>query len=637
MLRLNQVRVSAVSLTVSAIISSATLNVFAQESTPVGSTNAYSALKIAPHYQDETFKRLQAAAKSNDAERAAQLAAQLSDYPIPSYVEYYRIKPQLYNSDGTGNINAPDAEVLQFLNTYKGQAIADRLRNDYLYVLAARRDWNNFNAQYAQFELKDDVSAKCYEQMGMLERGQNVVTNTKKILIDSKAANTKACQQLVQQIVDRGASEEDINYFAALSAYNSAAQGQKIAAASRQSASSLMSNLINQANNNGSFQNANLNGQQSALYQAYFGYAQARRAAPDAASYFNNAFNQYPKLQLPDDVLGWQARAGMRAGDWTLVAKAIDNMSDAERNTSVWQYWRGRAYAEQNQPTQAALFYEQAAANKGGYDFYGILAREELGQTFSLPKKSTPTDSEVEAISHTDGFDRARKFYAMNMIFEGNREWNFPLRKMDDKQLIAAAEYGRRVGLLDRMINTSERTQSLYNFNQRYPTPYLSIMENRSAQAGIPAAWTYGIIRQESRFVTLAQSSANANGLMQLIPSTARIVARSLGLTNFTVDQLGDIDTNVQLGTAYLAQTKDKLDGSFPLASAGYNAGPGRPPQWKNTLTHTVDGAIYAETIPIAETRGYVKNVMANTVFYYLAMKQRPPKLKDLMGTVSPY
>ena len=635
--RFNQIRVSAVSLTVSAIISSATFNAFAQESTPVGSTNAYNALNIGPHYQDDTFKQLHAASRANDAERAAQLAAQLSDYPIPSYIEYYRIKPQLYNKDGTGNIYAPDAEVLQFLNTYKGQAIADRLRNDYLYVLAARRDWNRFNEHYAQFELKDDVSAKCYEQMGMLDNGQNVTANTKKILIDSKAANAKACQQLVQQIVDRGASEEDINYFAALSAYNSAAQGQRIAAASRQSAGSAMSNLINQANNGGSFQSANMNAQQSALYQAYFGYAQARRAAPDAASYFNNAYNQYPKLQLPDDVLGWQARAGMRAGDWALVAKAIDKMSDEERNTSIWQYWRGRAYAAQNQSTQANMFYEQAVANKGGYDFYGILAREELGQSVSLPPKTTPTDAEVSAASRTDGFDRARKFYAMNMIFEGNREWNFPLRRMDDKQLIAAAEYGRRVGLLDRMINTSERTKILHNFNQRYPTPYLSIMENRSAQAGIPAAWTYGIIRQESRFVTLAKSSANANGLMQIIPSTARLVARSLGLSNFTLDQLGDIDTNVQLGTAYLAQTKNKLDGSFPLASAGYNAGPGRPPQWKSTLTRSVDGAIYAETIPFSETRGYVKNVMANTVFYYLAMKQRPPKLKDLMGTVSPY
>ena len=102
--RFNQIRVSAVSLTVSAIISSATFNAFAQESTPVGSTNAYNALNIGPHYQDDTFKQLHAASRANDAERAAQLAAQLSDYPIPSYIEYYRIKPQLYNKDGTGNI-----------------------------------------------------------------------------------------------------------------------------------------------------------------------------------------------------------------------------------------------------------------------------------------------------------------------------------------------------------------------------------------------------------------------------------------------------------------------------------------------------------------------------------------------------
>ena len=637
MSRFNQVRVSAISLSVSAILSSASLNVFAQEATPVGSSSAYSAQTIDSHYQDDTFKQLQAAAKSNNAARAAQLADQLSGYPIPSYVEYYRIKPQLYNSDGSGNVNAPDSEILRFINTYNGQAIADRLRNDYLYVLAARRDWNNFNTQYAQFALKDDTSAKCYEQMGKLDNGQNVIADTKKILFDSKAANAKACQQLVQQIVNRGASDEDVNYFAALSAYNSASQGQQIASASRQGSGSAMSGLINQASNGGGFQSTSLSPQQNALYQAYYGYAQARRAASDAASYFNNAYNQYPKLQLPDDVLGWQARAGMRAGDWALVAKAIDNMSDDERNTTTWQYWRGRAYAAQNQTTQANMFYEQAAANKGGYDFYGILAREELGQTLSLPAKATATEAEVNAASRTDGFDRARKFYAMNMIFEGNREWNFPLRQMNDNQLIAAAEYGRRVGLLDRMINTSERTKNLYNFNQRYPTPYLSILQNRSTQAGIPAAWAYGIIRQESRFVTLAQSSANANGLMQLIPSTAKIVARSLGLSNFTLDQLGDIDTNVQLGTTYLAQTKDKLDGSFPLASAGYNAGPGRPPQWKSTLTRSVDGAIYAETIPISETRGYVKNVMANTVLYYLAMKQRAPKLKDLMGTVSPY
>ena len=93
----------------------------------------------------------------------------------------------------------------------------------------------------------------------------------------------------------------------------------------------------------------------------------------------------------------------------------------------------------------------------------------------------------------------------------------------------------------------------------------------------------------------------------------------------------------MQLGTTYLAQIRDQFGGSMPLASAGYNAGPGRPAQWKRSLTQNVDGAVFAETIPFAETRGYVKNVMANTIWYYLVMDQRAPKLKDLMGTVTPY
>ena len=225
----------------------------------------------------------------------------------------------------------------------------------------------------------------------------------------------------------------------------------------------------------------------------------------------------------------------------------------------------------------------------------------------------------------------------MDMMLEISREWNYPLRKMNDQQLLAAAEYGLRVGLLDRMINTSDRTKTVYNFSQRYPTPYLSTLQRHSANAGIPAAWAYGIIRQESRFVTLAKSSASAHGLMQIIPETARVLARKQGLSNFQLSDLGNIDTNVQLGTAYLAQIRDQFGGSMPLASAGYNAGPGRPAQWKRSLTQNVDGAVFAETIPFAETRGYVKNVMANTIWYYLIMNHRPPKLKDLMGTVTPY
>ena len=643
---LNQIRTGAVAFTVSAILSSATMTALAQESTPVGNTSAYGSLTFGANSQDETFKQLRIASIRNDAPRAAQLADQLSGYPLVSYVEYYRLKPQLYNSDGTGNVNAPDDQIRAFIQRYEGQALADRMRNDYLHVLGARRDWDNFNHYYTQYELKDDTAVECFYQQGKLDRGlsaSTIASTLKTLLSDSRAANSKACQQLTASLASRGLSEEDNNYLTALSAYNSAAQGTRLASYSKNTGSAArMASLINQANNDstgslaGTMSNASsgMSPQQGALTQAYYGYSQIRRASSGAASFYRNAYQQYPKLQLPDDVLGWQARAGMREGDWNLVGQAIDKMSDSERNTSTWQYWRGRAYAEQGQKTQAAMFYEQAANN---YDFYGILANEELGRTIKLPPKAAPTEAEVAAASKTPGFERARKFADMDMMLEISREWNYPLRSMNERQLLAAAEYGRRVGLLDRMINTSDRTKTVFNFNQRYPTPYLSTLQRHSANAGIPAAWAYGIIRQESRFVTLAKSSASAHGLMQIIPETARILARKQGLSNFTLSDLGNIDTNVQLGTAYLAQIRDQFGGSMPLAAAGYNAGPGRPAQWKRSLTQNVDGAVFAETIPFAETRGYVKNVMANTMWYYLVMDQRVPKLKDLMGTVTPY
>lgn len=639
---LTQIRSGAVSLLTSFVLSGASITAFAQESTPVGSNYAYNNLIIGENAQDDTFKQLRSAAAKNDAARAQTLADQLSDYPLISYVEYYRLKPQLYNSDGTGNVNAPDGEVAAFLQKYDRQALADRLRNDYLYVLGARHDWQQFNQVYAQFQLKDDLSLKCFEQLGRLESGGNTATvmgATRTLLIDSKAANNKACQQLTTALAGRGITERDVNELSAVSAYNNATQGQRLAGYAQNSASAAqMVSLVNQASDSAiSTANADrLTAQQQALVNAYNGYGMIRRASSGAANYYRDAYQLDPKLQLPDDVLGWQARAGMREGDWNLVATAIDKMSNGERNTSIWLYWRARAYEAQGQPTQAHLFYEQAIAANGGYDFYGLLAREALDQPIALPAKTTPTDAEVTAISRTPGWERARKFAAMSMMTETNREWNFPLRGMNDNQLIAAAEYGRRVGLLDRMINSSDRTKMLFNFSQRYPTPYLSVMQTHAGEAGIPTAWAYGIIRQESRFVTLAQSSANANGLMQIIPETARIVARKVGLVGFTTAQLGDIDTNVLLGTAYLAQTRDQFGGSLTLASAGYNAGPNRPAQWRSTLTRTVDGAIFAETIPFAETRGYVKNVMANTYLYYLTLKQRPPKLMDLLGTVSP-
>ena len=104
------------------------------------------------------------------------------------------------------------------------------------------------------------------------------------------------------------------------------------------------------------------------------------------------------------------------------------------------------------------------------------------------------------------GFARAQKFYELGLRVEGNREWNWQLRGMSDRELLAAAEYARSLSLLDRMINTSDRTRNEFDFTQRFPSPFRDAMVQYAAPLGLDETWVYGLIRQESRFIMDARS-----------------------------------------------------------------------------------------------------------------------------------
>jgi soluble lytic murein transglycosylase len=220
--------------------------------------------------------------------------------------------------------------------------------------------------------------------------------------------------------------------------------------------------------------------------------------------------------------------------------------------------------------------------------------------------------------------------------FEGNREWNWALRGLTDQQLIATAEYARRIGLYDRVVNTADRTKQEHNFGLRYPTPYKDALSPIAQSIGLDPNWAYGLIRQESRFIMSAKSHVGASGLMQVMPATAKYVAKKIGMTNFKQSQLDDMNTNLTLGSNYLNMVLQDLDGSWALASAAYNAGPGRPKMWREKLPRSVEGAIFAETIPFNETRGYVKAVLANANYYSVLNSNKTPSLKQVLGTVSP-
>jgi len=205
---------------------------------------------------------------------------------------------------------------------------------------------------------------------------------------------------------------------------------------------------------------------------------------------------------------------------------------------------------------------------------------------------------------------------------------------MTDRELLAAAQFACDRQIWDRCINTSERTKTELDFDQRYPMPFRDAVVKRAQGISLDPAYVYGLIRQESRFIMDARSGVGASGLMQVMPATAKWTANKIGLTSFTADQINDRDTNITIGTAYLKLALDDLGGSMPMAAAAYNAGPGRPRTWRNGPV--LDAAIWAENVPFSETRDYVKKVLSNTTNYAAILTGQPQSLKARMGQVGP-
>ncbi|TAL93273.1 MAG: lytic transglycosylase domain-containing protein [Paraburkholderia sp.] len=614
---------------------------------------------------DQTFIQLREAARNNDAPRAAQLASMIPDYPAPSYLEYFTLKPQLFDTSGHARIDAPDAPVLSFLQKYDGQAIADRMRNDYLVVLGARHDWRNFDEQYARFVLNDDTQVKCYALESRAARGENVADAARALLTDPKQYGDGCVDLITALAINQQFSTDDVwqqirlayeqNYTNTGARLVDALGNQRpdpvlfSQAASTpplllargvgpdpQSHQLALLAITRMARNDPAMAAAtfasvapSLTTPERAIGWGTIAYQAAAKQMPAAVDWYRLSAN----ATLSNPAYEWRTRMALLAGDWTMVRWSIEQMPPALRAQPAWIYWHARAVKQGGDTVSANQEFEQIAA---GYNFYGQLASEELGQKITVPPKTTVTDAEVEQAGKTPGFALAQRFYALNLRLEGNREWNWPLRSMTDRQLIAAAEYARRIQLYDRAVNTADRTKTEHDFSLRYLSPFRDIVERDAQSTGLDVEWAYGLIRQESRFIMNARSEVGASGLMQLMPGTAQLVAKKIGLGTISRAQMNDIDTNILLGTNYLSMIYNQFDGSAVLATAGYNAGPGRPRAWKQNLPRGVEGAIFAETIPFQETRDYVKNVLSNTVYYAALFEGRPQSLKVRLGYIAP-
>ena len=605
---------------------------------------------------DDAFQALRDAARRDDAAQADEIAKRLGSYAIPSYVDYYRLKPRIKSASAT--------EIRDFLTRYQGSAIADRLRNDWLLDLGYKRNWPTFDEQYPLFVVDDDIQLKCYALISKVLKGQNVADDARNLLASPKDYGD-ACHTLIATLLQAGqfnandlwmqirlASETGANGAAQRVAGLLDVPEKQITQALDRSANAIAKGTgkgriehelyivalgrvaktsVDQAAQSLSESAHNLTAQEQALGWSQIALQASLKLSSDATTKY---WSKTADAPLSNEGHQWKVRMALRAGDWKMVKSAIEAMPPVLRANPAWVYWLGRALQAEGKPEDALKLYLSIADQ---IHFYGQLALEELGQKITVSQTAQAiTPAELEPIAANPGLRRALKFFEMNLRFEGVREWNWELRKMNEREHLVAAEFARQNNLLDRMVNTSDRTKSEFDFNQRFPTPFRDFMYSTTKSLGLDMAWVYGLIRQESRFIMNAKSHVGASGLMQLMPATAHFVARKIGLENYSQSQVNDINVNIQLGTNYLNMVLKDLDGSQAMASAAYNAGPGRPRAWRASLTRTVEGAVFAESIPFNETRGYVKNVLSNATYYAALFEGKPQSLKARLGTVTP-
>ncbi|MYN27611.1 lytic transglycosylase domain-containing protein [Duganella levis] len=609
---------------------------------------------------DDSFLLLRDAVRQDDASKADFYAARLTSYSIPSYVDYYRLKSHLKD--------AAPAEIRDFFQRYQGQAIVDRLRNDWLLELGRKRDWATFDEQYPLFVLNDDTQVKCYALISRALKGQKVADEAR-ALLTAPSAYGQPCADLIATLYQNGQfNTEDLYAQLRLSGeFNATGQARRIVAlldGSEKSAvqavdlptlavakgigpskvdhqiyivaiGRLAKTSIKLATLALNKATPKMTAQEQQQAWAAIALQSSYTLAPETTDYWKRT-NSAP---LSIDQIQWKTRIALRNGDWRQVENNIRAMPASLRNEPTWVYWLGRAMMAHDgvtsQPAGEALQLFRSISDQSNY--YGQLALEESGKLITIPPAGAPvTAAEIAPIAANPNFQRALKFFGMRLRFEGTREWNWGLRGMSEREHLAAAEYARQNNILDRMVNTSERTRIQVDYTQRFPSPHNDVMHPATQTLGLDKAWVYGLIRQESRFIMDAQSHVGASGLMQVMPSTGRWVAKKIGLSDFAQDMLSDVRYNIMLGTNYLNMVLGNMDGNEVLATAAYNAGPGRLRTWRAALTKPMDSTIFIESIPYSETRTYVKNVMSNSTYYAALFEGRPQSLKARLGNVQP-
>ncbi|GMR16135.1 MAG: transglycosylase SLT domain-containing protein [Gammaproteobacteria bacterium] len=318
--------------------------------------------------------------------------------------------------------------------------------------------------------------------------------------------------------------------------------------------------------------------------------------------------------------------------DWEGALSWLNNLNSNERNSERWNYWRARALEEMGRLDEARSLYLQITDNRS---YYSFLSADRIGDRYQLTHRPINTPAaELIKLQHIPAVARAGELYQLKRIVDARREWHFAIQRMDKKQLLIAAELANKWGWHDRSIITLALAQHWDDLELRFPLAHKKYIEKQAKHENINPAWAFAVIRQESAFTTDARSSAGALGLMQLMPRTARQVARSLRIKRPNRRDLLKSNINIKLGIRYLRKLQERFNGNSVLATAAYNAGQWRVKGWL-PKEEAQSADLWIENVPFTETRKYLKRVLTYTIIYEQRLGLEGKPLLERMMPIS--
>lgn len=643
--------------------------------------------------QRPLFKQTRELLRKGNTAAAAEGMAALIDYPLYPYLELQRLNIGLDQRDvtpdnstdsgagdastdtgsavanSTAGASSDSAAIDAFLRRYAGSLVAEQLRKSWLAILASDGRWSEY-LNYYNFEgfagTTPTKQQQCWNLEALYQTGQTAVAlqQTAALWLETDLPDTcdepfgrwlasdQRSEPLVWQrlLLALERKQETLARFLAVNIREPYKLSAEYALLLYRDPSAL-ANLLPQLNGRTEAgavialtlknfaksdpdaatalwlqlrDDGHLNAEQSNSVRAAIGRQQIVQRGTDALSWLL----LYDAAGEDSSLLESRVRLALPGGDWAHIAQWIEQMPPALTQTPRWTYWLARALAEQHadpqQQQRAAALFQEVAKDRS---YYGFRAADQLKVAYQLNDRPLAGRANPQP-PQTPALLRAREFYVLGEPASGRREWLSALRDMTTEQQQNAALLAEQWGWHDRAIQTASKAGAWDDLQLRFPLAYRDLMQQAANTVALPTSWLYAIARQESTFMPDARSPVGALGLMQLMPDTAREVARSLRIKTSPAE-LRQAEPNIRLGSTYLSNMLKRYNGNRVLATAAYNAGPGRVSRLVKNQQGSVQSDVWIETLPYRETREYVQNVLAFNVIYAKRLGQNRPLIES--------